>query len=289
MARRIHKRMLLSGTTGPQAYLDRLRDDAEEAGRLLGTLFIGVTAFFRDPDAFEVLRARVLPVIFRDRKPGDPARFWVAGCSTGEEAYSLAMLTAEYLERTGSRAEFKIFATDIDPDAVAAARKGRYSLRVLQQMPKERLDRYFKAERREKAIVPSLRERVLVVRHNLLADPPFLRTDLVVCRNLLIYLTPKLQERALGLLHQALNPGGFLFLGPSESIRPNTGGLEMVDKRWKLYRSVTPPDRRHLRHIAPDQPFPREAPWAAPFAAKPDEDLDAVLDRALRRRYSPPA
>jgi PAS domain S-box-containing protein len=289
MARRILKRMVLSGTTGPQAYLDRLRDDAEEADRLLRTLFIGVTAFFRDPDAFEVLRARALPVIFRDRKPGDPARFWVAGCSTGEEAYSLAMLTAEYLEHTGSRAEFKIFATDIDPDAVVAARKGRFPQRVLQQMQKERLDRYFKAERREMTIVPSLRERVVVVRHNLLADPPFLRTDLVVCRNLLIYLTPKLQERAVGLLHQALNPGGFLFLGPSESVKPHTGGLEVVDKRWKLYRSVSPPDRRHLRRIAPDHPVSQETSWTAPFAAKPDEDLDAVLDRSLRRRYSPPA
>ncbi|WP_052360261.1 CheR family methyltransferase [Solidesulfovibrio alcoholivorans] len=289
MARRIHKRMLLSGTTGPQAYLDRLRDDAEEAGRLLRTLFIGVTAFFRDPDAFEVLRAWALPAIFRDREPGDPARFWVAGCSTGEEAYSLAMLTAEYLERTGSRAGFKIFATDIDPGAVAAARRGRYSLRSLQQMQKERLDRYFKTEGRGKTVIPSLRERVVVVRHNLLADPPFLRTDLIVCRNLLIYLTPKLQERAVGLLHQALNPGGFLFLGPSESVKPHTGGLEVVNKRWKLYRSIAPPDRRHLRRIAPDHPASREAPWAVPFAAKPDEDLDAVLDKGLRRRYSPPA
>ncbi len=289
LGRRIRKRMVLTGANDPAAYLARLEEDPEEPTRLLRSLFIGVTAFFRDPEAFDVLREKVLPAIFHERGAGETVRIWAVGCSTGEEAYSLAMLVADYLAETGSRADFKIFATDIDQQAVDTARKGRYALHEPHNLSQERLARYFTEERRGHVIVPALRERIVVARHNLLEDPPFLHMDLVVCRNLLIYLNPTLQDRAIGLLLEALVPGGFLLLGPSESARPHAGNLEVVDKRWKLFRVVGIPDRRAVSRYVPTRHAGPQPPWPEPLGEKTTRGSAQVLAEALRRRYDPPA
>ena len=289
IARRIQKRMILAGYDDAVKYLAQLKSAPQESPQLLRSLFIGVTEFFRDPEAFEALRTDVLPEIFRNRGPEDCIRIWVAGCSTGEEAYSLAMLLNDLMESAGVRCGVKIFATDIDPVAVEFARKGSYTLKGQKNLSPERIARYFKPEQQRFTVSPFLRERIIMVHHNLLQDPPFLHMDLVVCRNLLIYFTPELQEKAVALLHQSLEPGGFLFLGPSESTTPHEGRMELVSKRWKIFRSTQAPERRGL-------PLYRSSGQRAGIAGqafKPDARQDVspadVLADALRRRYSRPS
>ncbi|MDR3641162.1 MAG: PAS domain S-box protein [Humidesulfovibrio sp.] len=236
LVRRIEKRRFLSGHARLDSYLDELENDPEERLQLFKSLFIGVTAFFRDPEAFALLWDKVLPDIVDTHAEDEPIRIWVAGCSTGEEAYSIAMLLDEYMERSGSRRGVKIFATDIDQNAVETARKGAYSARTMQNVSPERMERHFRLGR-DHIVLPRLRERIVFVHHNLLQDPPFLHVDLVLCRNLLIYLTPPLQDKALTLLISALNPGGYLFLGSAESVDLAAQQLEVIDKKWRLFRS----------------------------------------------------
>uniref|UniRef100_I2Q4S9 Sensory/regulatory protein RpfC n=1 Tax=Desulfovibrio sp. U5L TaxID=596152 RepID=I2Q4S9_9BACT len=287
--RRICKRMILAGCDTTEAYLAKLDGNPAECGELLRTLFIGVTAFFRDPEAFEALRTLALPRIFRDRSPGDCVRIWVIGCSTGEEAYSVAMLVNEYSESARTHCGIKIFATDIDPAAVAVARKGWYAPGDRPNLSAERLGKYFKTDGHGHTVRPGLRERLVVVRHNLLQDPPFLHMDLVVCRNLLIYLSPDLQKRAVTLLAEALGPGGHLFLGPAESVSTHSTRLECLDPRWKIFRNVGKPHRRSQPPFPVVRPprFPEDGRPADP--ARPAAGPAVVLAEALRRRYAYPA
>ncbi|WP_169725367.1 PAS domain-containing protein [Fundidesulfovibrio putealis] len=289
LARRLQKRMILAGFDTPQDYLNELETNPREHAQLFKSLLIGVTEFFRDPEAFEVLRTQVLPSLFQGRSPSESVRVWVVGCSTGEEAYSLAMLMNDYRESEGLHCGLKIFATDIDQTAVETARKGSYSLKGSKNLSAERIERYFKPERHRYTVIPSLRERIVMVHHNLLQDPPFLHMDLVVCRNMLIYLTPELQERAVALLHEALNPGGFLFLGPAESTSPHAKRLEVVDKRWKIFRSMGTPERRGMLASLSSRHTPQHEGAMRPDSPKPDTSPAAVLGEALRRRYARPA
>jgi PAS domain S-box-containing protein len=289
IARRIQKRMILAGYDDAEKYLDHLKSDPQESPLLLRNLFIGVTEFFRDPEAFEAMRTDVLPQIFRDRSPEDCIRIWVVGCSTGEEAYSLAMLLNDYMETAGVRCAVKIFATDIDPVAVEHARKACYTLKGQKNLSAERIARYFKPEQQGYTVTPVLRERIILVHHNLLQDPPFLHMDLVVCRNLLIYFTPELQEKAVALLHQSLEPGGFLFLGPSESSTPHAEKMEMVSKRWKIFRSTQVPDRRGLQIFrSPGMLTALAGQTSIPDARQGVSPAEAMAE-ALRRRYARPS
>jgi len=289
LARRLQKRMILAGFDAPQDYLGELEANPKEHSELFKSLLIGVTEFFRDPEAFEVLRTQVLPVLFQGRTPSDSVRVWVVGCSTGEEAYSLAMLMNDYMESEGLHCGLKIFATDIDQSAVETARRGAYSLKGSKHLSAERIARYFRPERHRHAVIPSLRERIVMVHHNLLQDPPFLHMDLVVCRNMLIYLTPELQERAIALLHEALNPGGFLFLGPAESTSPHAKRLEVVDKRWKIFRSLGTPERRGMLSSLSSRYTPLQEGILRPDSPRPDTSPASVLGEALKRRYARPA
>jgi len=237
MTRLINKRKALSGRTDSGDYVKELEQNPQERVQLFKSLFIGVTSFFRDPDAFDLLWDKVLPAIFSGRAPDDTARIWIAGCSTGEEAYSVAMLLEEYAEHAQVCCAVKIFATDIDQQAVDTARKGFYPARLLRNMDKELQKRHFNCASRGCTVNARLRERIVFVHHNLLQDPPFLHADLVICRNLLIYLTPPLQEKALVALTGALNPGGFLFLGSAETLNTAMLQLETIDKKWRLFRN----------------------------------------------------
>ncbi len=289
IARRINKRRLLTGHARLDTYLKELESNADERLMLFKSLFIGVTAFFRDAEAFDLLRENVLPSIFAGRTAGDVIRVWVAGCSTGEEAYSVAMLLDEYMEKTGIRCGFKMFATDIDQEAVAVARQGSYSQRALEKVSSERLGRHFRCFARECTVRPHLREGIVFVHHNLLQDPPFLHVDLVLCRNLLIYLTPPQQEKALALLAGALEPGGYMFLGPAETADVGSLQLEVVDTKWRLYRSRASAERPALhramtlrRSLAlPEYPEPSGA-------GRPKSPATATAE-ALLRHYDPPA
>jgi two-component system CheB/CheR fusion protein len=255
--RRITRRMQVARQASFSAYADYLRDTPEEAQELLGDLLISVTSFFRDANAYQALGAEVIAPLLRDREPGDGLRVWSVGCATGEEAYSLAILFLEEAERQNVKPEIQIFASDLDHGALATAREGLYPKAIEADVSEERLRRFFVDERTHYRIRKEVRDLVLFAHHSAIKDPPFMRLDLIACRNLLIYLDRMLQRQLLALFHYALQPNGFLFLGSAESI----------DTRPELF---APRDRE-----------------ARIFAARPRVARDLELISELPREHRP--
>ncbi|MBT8459345.1 MAG: PAS domain-containing protein [Boseongicola sp.] len=219
MLRRLAMRMSALGISNPNDYVKELIANKSEAPRLFRDLLINVTSFFRDPEAFEFLAKSVLPDILVDKTVADEVRIWVPGCSTGQEALTIAMLVSEELQRTSTRPRIAIFATDIDEEAVKIARKGRYPKSIETEVPPRLLEAYFKRTSNGYEVSPSLREMVRFSTQSLTKDPPFSRVDLVSCRNVTIYFEQELQEFVVSVFHYALNEDGHLFLGPSEMPR----------------------------------------------------------------------
>ncbi|TRW23659.1 PAS domain S-box protein [Flavobacterium zepuense] len=224
LLRRIERRINVRNLPDLQAYARFLKGNNDEAVALLKDLLISVTNFFRDTKPFELMEHEVLPALFKDKSSGDDVRIWVSGCATGEEAYSLAMLCAELTEGNMDAPKVQIFATDIDEAAITHARDGLYSLNDSADVSPERLKRFFTKEGDSFRIRREIRETIMFAAHNVLKDPPFSHLDMVSCRNLMIYLNQVAQERVTETFHFALNPGGFLFLGTSESV-DNTSDL----------------------------------------------------------------
>jgi two-component system CheB/CheR fusion protein len=237
MLRRIERRLQVNGVPDLIAYRDLLRDNPRETAALLKDMLIGVTSFFRDREAFESLERGVLPALFHNRADGDQVRAWVAGCSSGEEAYSLAMLLCEQREALHSSANIQVFATDIDESAVARARAGLYPESIMTDVRPSTLRRFFVKTDSRYEVVKSVREKILFAMHNVLRDPPFSRLDLVSCRNLLIYLDRGVQNQVLEMFHYALYPNGYLFLGSSESADSVEDLFSVVDKKNRIYRA----------------------------------------------------
>jgi two-component system CheB/CheR fusion protein len=236
VTRRIERRLALARSQNIAEYVDRLKDDSEELDLLYRDLLIGVTRFFRDDKAFAELAQRVLPELLR-RVDGDPPlRVWVAGCATGEEAYTLAILLLDLMAENGIERPVKIFATDVHRGSLEIAARGNYEEQAIASVSPERLERYFFRTGNTYQVIPELRQMIVFAAHNVIKDAPFTRVDLISCRNLLIYLQPAAQQKALSLFHFALNRGGTLFLGPSESVGTLTNEFEIVDKHWRLYR-----------------------------------------------------
>lgn len=235
--RRLENRMLLRKCTDLDAYLKVIKEDHAEVAALFNNFLIGVTNFFRDPEAFEALRKDVLPEIFAKPKEDDaPYRFWVTACSTGEEAYSLAMLIDDYLEETNQQhIAYKVFASDVDEYAVKFAVGGTYSINMGTEIPKEYRTKYFTREGDHIIVKPLFRKRVMFAVQNLISDPPFINMDLISCRNFLIYLKPQLQKKVLTTLHFALKQGSFLFLGPSESLGDLKYAFDKHARSWNIY------------------------------------------------------
>jgi len=240
LERRIERRMAMSGIENGDMdrYLDLLRTDGGEAELLAKDLLINVTSFFRDPPVFDLLARTIIPELVRGHSPDLPIRVWVAGCSTGEETYSLAMLFREEISAAKLNIKLQFFASDVDPDAVAAAREGFYPESIELDVSQTRLSRFFLKEDRGYRVLPELRAAVVFTVQNVLADPPFSRLDLVSCRNLLIYLRPEAQAQVIAAFHFALREGGFLLLGSSEAISDPGGRFETVSKPERLYRHV---------------------------------------------------
>jgi PAS domain S-box-containing protein len=216
-------------------YIKILQNDPEELDRLVQDLLINVTEFFRDPAVFQFLETDILPKLIRDKAAGLPLRLWVVGCSTGQEAYSMAILVHEALARAGSDRLVQIFASDIDPEAVAEARDGVY--RDTKGLSAQRLEQYFKREDGVWRVTPDLRGMVTFTVQDVLSDPPFSRLDLVSCRNLLIYLKPDAQSRLIGLFHFALLPDGILLLGAAETVGRPDERFAIISEASKLYRN----------------------------------------------------
>jgi two-component system, chemotaxis family, CheB/CheR fusion protein len=235
--RRLERRMQVRAMQSVPDYLRLLEADASEHKLLLNDLLIGVTNFFRDREAFETLERTVLPAIFRDRRPNDEVRSWVAGCASGEEAYSMAMLLADQAALMAHPPKYQVFASDIDEQAIAVARAGLYPLSIVTDVNPSRLRQHFTREDSRYHIRKGVRDHILFAVHNLLRDPPFSRIDVVSCRNLLIYLNRDIQQRVLETFHFALKPGGYLFLGSSESAESVDELFVPVDKKNRIYRA----------------------------------------------------
>lgn len=238
--RRIERRLQVNGLPDLASYRDYMRQNPAEAPLLLQDLLISVTNFFRDREAIQALEAEVISGLFESRQNADdPVRVWVAGCATGEEAYSIAILLREQIDRVhGVAADFQVFATDIDERAVAVARAGLYPGAIAADVSPERLSKFFVREGESYRVIKSLREKVLFAAHNVLRDPPFSRLDLVCCRNLLIYLERRAQSSILDMFRFALKSNGTLFLGVSESTDAAGEGFVPIDKKHRIFRAV---------------------------------------------------
>lgn len=235
--RRISKRMSVNQIDVLSHYARYLRSDADETRSLFKELLIGVTNFFRDPEAFEYLKAEVLPKYLADKPERYEFRAWVPGCATGEEAYSVAMILRECLDEIENRMDVQIFATDIDDQAVETARKGVYPDGNALDVSDKRLKRFFNKEDDVYRIKKEVRDKLVFAVQNMIKDPPFTRLDLICCRNLLIYLESELQKKVLPLFHYCLKPDGILFLGTSESIGDFGDLFRTENKKWKIFRS----------------------------------------------------
>ena len=290
--RRLERRLNVHNIEDLDTYARYLQDHPEEVRILTKEFLINVTSFFRDPEAFAVLKADILPQLCADKPENYTLRIWVPGCSTGEEAYSLAIILREHIDAMGKEYKVQIYGTDIDEDTIAKARAGIYPPNVAADISAERLKRFFIREESGYRIKKDIREVIVFAVQNVIKDPPFTKLDLVSCRNLLIYLETELQIRLIETFHHALKPGGMLFLSPSESIGNQTDLFKSVNKKWKIYQVTATVSS--LRPAMAGGSF-----WSGEQAA--GQGLDEVLrkahktnfaalaERALLQSYAPPA
>ncbi len=286
--RRVTRRMVFQKMDGLREYAQFLSQSPAEVEALYQDILISVTSFFRDPSAFEALKKLVFPRLIENRSRHDPVRLWTLGCSTGQEAYSLAMAFMEAAEEAGSSVPFQLFATDLNPTGIEKARAGVYSKEIAQDVSPARLQRFFTEVNGNYRIAKSIRDACVFSRHNVLADPPFSRIDLISCRNLLIYLEPVLQQRIVPTLHYALKPAGCLWLGGSETIGSFRNLFEAQDTKHKIYlkKAGSNPEPGHF-------PVQRGGIARSPFipiTARPNDvaDLPREADRVLLTKFAPP-
>lgn len=284
VTRRIERRLKLTRETDLSSYVERLRAEHDELDVLYRDLLIGVTRFFRNEEAFAEVEQRILPELVANKRKGEPLRAWVAGCATGEEAYSLAILLHELAQRHQGL-QVKLFATDVHRGSLETAARGVYSQEAVANVSTERLDRYFWRQGNHYQIVPDLRQMIVFAPHDVIRDAPFTRVDLVSCRNLLIYLQPPAQQKVISLFHFALNRGGVLFLGPSETLGPAAGDFETLNRHWHLYRKFSDVRIPVDPHFRPSQPF---VTARAKASAAPASALLGTYDKLLEE-FMPPS
>ena len=243
--RGVERRMAQNGIDSIDVYERYLKESAPEIKLLFETLLISVTSFFRDPEAFEILKRDVLPGLITSKNPEAAFRVWVAGCATGEEAYSIAIVLRELFDDLATPRKIQIYATDLDDRAITFARAGRYSEKIRTDVSEERLRRFFTKVDQGYQANRDVRETIVFAVHSVIKDPPFTKLDLLTCRNLLIYLGPELQDKLVPLFHYALNPNGVLFLSPSESTGKQSALFAVLDRKWKLFAATkTSPSAR---------------------------------------------
>lgn len=236
--RRIARRMGLSGMKRLNDYIEKTMNDVEERKLLIKDLLINVTDFFRDPEAFDEIENKIIPNILESIEKEEDIRIWVAGCATGEEVYSLAILFTEALKDMLGDSNVRIFATDVDEEAIATARKGIYSASVVSEVPSNYLEKYFsKLKNDHYQIKGQIRDLISFANQNVAKDPPFSQMHLISCRNLLIYLKKNVQDDIISAFHFALKPEGYMFLGSAESIN-NSSNFNIISKKWRIYKKV---------------------------------------------------
>jgi two-component system CheB/CheR fusion protein len=293
LRRRIARRMGVHGVATVAEYEDLLQQNPQELDLLFKEMLIGVTSFFRDPSVWEAMKNALLPALLERGTDRFPLRAWVVGCSTGEEAYSLAMVFQEALDLLPAPADFslKIFASDLSADAIAVARRGHYPAQIGADVSPERLKRFFSAEGTGYLVDKKLREMVLFAQHDVILDPPFTKLDVLSCRNLIIYFTAELQRRLMPLFHYCLRTGGLLVLGASETVGRGNSLFGLVDSKSRIYRcedvggqSVAidfPTQRRASRSNVQEAQVPQTPVHRA--------NLQALADQLLLQEFAPPA
>jgi two-component system, chemotaxis family, CheB/CheR fusion protein len=291
--RRVERRMAVHQIERLDGYIRYLQQDAAEVGALFRDLLIGVTSFFRDAEAFAALQEQAIPRLFARQPSGEVIRVWVPGCSTGEEAYSIAILLQERMQALKRTYRVQVFATDIDSQAIERARAGFYPASIAADVSPERLARFFSQEpdsgtyRIQKAI----RDLLVFSEQDVIKDPPFSRLDLISCRNLLIYMGGQLQQRLIPLFHYALNPDGVLFLGTSETVGDFADLFATLDRKWKIYQRK--PETQGARRSALAELIPARTERGAPRRRHPHASAESapqlreLTERALLQLYAP--
>jgi two-component system CheB/CheR fusion protein len=257
--RRISRRMLHTKKHHIKEYEQFVQENADEAKFLAKEFFIGVTSFFRDKEAYDVLNSEVFPELVAGKTSGDSIKIWITACSTGQEAYSIAILLDRYLQTQNKEIDVKIFASDIDESAIAYAAKARYPLSAVGNIDDSILGTYFIRHTNDYTVIPRIRKQIVFARHNILKDPPFIKNDLVSCRNLLIYLNPILQKNVFNTLNFSLRSGGYLFLGTSENPAVIKDQIEEVSGKWKIYKKHGV-QNVFVRDQTPPKPFTDNGP-----------------------------
>ena len=288
--RRVQRRMQVLNLTQPEAYVKALRTDVREAEALFQDLLINVTSFFRDPEVFDLLRREVIPQIVRNARVSRTIRVWVPGCSSGEEAYSIAILFAEAIAREKDKPDVQIFATDIDEEMLRRARIGVYMLSDVADLPPELVNRYFTATEDGFSVNPTIRDMVRVSAHSVIKDPPFSRLDLVSCRNLLIYFDHRLQSRVLPLFHYSLRQGGWLLLGSAENLAGRDDLFDVVAREERIYRKIAKTQSNFVLPLTPRQRSSEargeRVPPPEPHDTK--NERSQLLMRRVMERYTLP-
>ena len=288
IVRRIERRLAINLIEHQDDYFSYLQQNPKEVDALFREFMIGVTRFFRDPESFDALKEKIIPRLFENKRPGDSVRIWVPACSTGEEAYSLAILLQEYIGEMEKHYKVQIFATDIDSRAIERARAGIYPEGIAADVSPARLKRFFtwNPDANTYQVGKTVRSMLVFAEQNATGDPPFSRLDMVSCRNLLIYMDHELQKKVLHLFHYALNHSGFLFLGNSETIGEFGDYFDTVDRKWRLYQS------RGIMalHSVPKNflsPLIKTCSQNKPILKEGKNSLGELVEKVLLQHYSP--
>lgn len=291
IARRVLRRMTVTRERSPQEYIRFLEAHPQEAALLMKELLISVTNFFRDPEAFRALGRVALPQFVESKPHGSSLRAWCPGCATGEEVYSLSIALAEIIEAQPNKLNIQIFGTDLDREAIDIARRGEYAAGIAMDVSPLRLDRFFVATNDRFRIRKEVREKIIFAVQDLIKDPPFTKLDIIFCRNLLIYMDSALQKRVLSMFHYALNPGGVLFLGTSETLGGVDDLFQVVDKKWRIFTRkegstfYAPP----TYPFAPVNPHNRSTHFPKLNERPGKADISTTAERILAARYAPPS
>lgn len=293
--RRVERRMGINHVHQIKEYVELLEESPAEISILFKEILIGVTRFFRDVEAFDVVKREIIAEIINSKEAGQPIRIWVAGCSTGEEAYGMAILFDQYCQENYLNNDIKVFATDIDKDAIEFASQGAYPESIAADAPSSVLQKYFSKKGERYQVVPRIREMVVFAYHNIFKDPPFRSIDLISCRNLLIYLQPVLQKRVISNFQFSLKKEGFLFLGSSETIGESGKYFKNIDVKWKIFRYKGGFKPRGANIATPDPAFrgtpqavePQEQGRTQIELRPPKRGIDGIYERLIETSLPP--
>ena len=289
--RRVERRKVLHQIDKIQNYVRFLQENPKEVDILFKELLIGVTSFFRDTAVWDMLKSNVFPALIDDLPDGYVLRAWVPGCSTGEEAYSLAIIFRETIEKikTHKNISLQIFATDLDNDAIEIARRGTFSKNIATDVSQERLNHFFTSEAEGYRMNSTIRDMVVFAPQNVIKDPPFTKLDLLSCRNMLIYMEVELQKKLMGLFNYSLNPGGIMILGTAETIGTHKEGFEELDAKLKIYRRTITFTNSDLIDFPNSFYAPKTSSVDKKISPKVVENIQSIANQILLQRFAPPS